>query len=245
VSAPSHRLEREIAHDRRIAERAEEIWNWDSPAGRRRADRRAAFYVEHAGLGPGRLALELGCGTGLFLERVARSGATLVGVDLSADLLARARRRVAALPNVRVLEGDAHRLPFPDGSFDAVYGSSILHHLDLAAALAEARRALKRGGRVVFTEPNLLNPQVAYMYYVGPRERFGLSPDEMAFTKARVSGVLARAGFVDAVVRFFDFLHPATPAPLLDAVSRLGSILEGLPAVRALAGSLLVRATRG
>ena len=54
-----------------------------------------------------------------------------------------------------------------------------------------------------------------------------------------------RAGFVDAVVRFFDFLHPATPAPLLDAVSRLGSLLEGLPAVRALAGSLLVRATRG
>lgn len=245
MSAPSHRLEREIAHDRRIAERAEEIWNWGSPAGRRRADRRAALYVEHAALGSGRRALELGCGTGLFLERVSRSGATLIGIDLSADLLAKARSRVASIANVRVVEGDAQRLPFPDSSFDAVYGSSILHHLDLAAALGEVQRVLRVGGRAVFTEPNLLNPQVAYMYYVGPRERFGLSPDEMAFTKAHVSRVLARLGFVDAVVRFFDFLHPATPAALLGAVSCFGSMLEGLPAVRALAGSLLVRATRG
>ena len=245
MKADLARLERELAHDRRIAARADAIWNWDSPAGRLRADRRAGFYVEHAALGAGRLALELGCGTGLFLERVARSGAALVGIDLSADLLARARSRIGALANVSVLRGDAHRLPFPDASFDAVYGSSILHHLDVVAALGEARRVLRTGGRLVFTEPNLLNPQVAFMYYLGPRELFGLSPDEMAFTASRIRGVLAELGFSQVALRPFDFLHPAVPRPLVGAVARLGRMLEALPGARALAGSLLVRATRG
>jgi len=245
LSAQLSRLERERAHDREIAARAEQIWNGDSPAGRRRADRRAGLYVERAALRPGRLALELGCGTGLFLERVARSGATLVGIDVSVDLLGRARSRTAPLANVRILEGDAHRLPFPDATFDAVYGSSILHHLDLVAALREAKRVLKVGGRVAFTEPNLLNPQVAYMYYVGPRARFGLSVDEMAFTKTRVTRVLRELGYVEAAVEFFDFLHPSTPPPILGAVARIGAVLEGLPVVRALAGSMLVCAARG
>lgn len=239
------RLEREQAHDRRIAERAEEIWNWDSPAGRRRAERRASLYVEHAVLRPGTLALELGCGTGLFLERVARSGAVVVGVDLSSELLARARARTASLANVRLARVDAHRLPFPEASFDAVYGSSILHHLDLVAALREARRVLKPEGRLVFTEPNLLNPQVAFMYCVGPRDRFGLSPDEMAFTASRIRGVLEELGYIDIAVRTFDFLHPVVPRFLIGVVGHLGMLFEALPGVRAFAGSLLVRAMRG
>ncbi len=239
------RLERELLHDKRIAERAEEIWNWDSPAGRRRAHRRAGMFVEHARLGPGRRALELGCGTGLFLSGVASSGATLVGVDLSPDLLRRAAARLSGLPNVRLARVDAHRLPFPDESFDAVYGSSILHHLDQAAALREAKRVLRPGGAIVFTEPNLWNPQVAYMYRVGSREHFGLSPDEMAFTRNQIAGLLADLGYSSIDVRPFDFLHPALPRPLLGIAARLGALLEAIPGVRSIAGSLLVRAVRG
>lgn len=238
------RLQREQAHDRRIAERAEEIWNWDSPAGRRRAARRASLYVEHGALRSGRLALELGCGTGLFLERVARSGAVVIGVDLSGDLLARARVRTASLSNVRLARVDAHRLPFPEASFDVVYGSSILHHLDLEVALLETTRVLKPRGRIVFTEPNLWNPQVAYMYLVGPRDRFGLSPDEMAFTRSRIRSLLVQVGFAEVVVQPFDFLHPALPRFAIGAVARVGSVLEALPGARAIAGSLLVHATR-
>lgn len=238
------RLQRELLHDSRIAAHAEEVWNWDSPAGRSRAERRAGLYVVHAALGPGRLGLELGCGTGLFLERVARSGARLVGVDLSGELLARARERVGGLPNVRIARVDAHRLPFPAGRFDAVYGSSVLHHLDLEAALLETRRVLKPGGRIAFTEPNLWNPQVAYMYLVGPRERFGLSPDEMAFTRSHIRGLLARLGFADVVVKPFDFVHPALPRAAIGAAAWLGALLEALPLARSIAGSLLVHAQR-
>lgn len=241
----SDRLAREIEHDRRIAGRAEEIWNWDSPAGRRRAERRAAFFVEHAQLRPGRRALELGCGTGVFLERTARSGAAILGIDLSVDLLAKARQRLAALDNVGLARGDVHRLPHRDGTFDAVYGSSILHHLDVEAALAEALRVLRPGGRIAFTEPNILNPQVAWMFVVGPRGYFGLSPDEMAFSRFRARGILRRLGYAEVTIRTFDFLHPSVPAPWIERVSRLGDAVEALPGIREIAGSLLIHARKG
>jgi SAM-dependent methyltransferase len=243
VSA-SERLRREIEHDRLIADNAEDVWNWDSPAGRRRADRRAGFYAEHGALGPGRRALELGVGTGVFLRRIAPSGATVFGLDLSHDLLARARRDVAGRDNVSLLRGNAEQLPFPDASFDVVYGSSVLHHLNLEPALGEARRVLKPGGLVVFTEPNLLNPQIAYTFLVGPRHWFGLSPDEQAFTRFHARRLLRRLGYEDIRVRPFDFLHPATPRPAIGAVARLGGLLESLPLVREIAGSLLLSARR-
>jgi SAM-dependent methyltransferase len=239
------RLERELEHDRRIAARAEEIWNWDSPAGRRRADRRAAFFVDRGGLVAGKRALEVGCGTGLFLERVARSGATLHGMDLSPDLLLKAKSRVGALANVSIQRGDAHRMPYPDGSFDAVYGSSILHHLDLEAALRESHRVLRPGGRIVFTEPNMLNPQIAFMYLIGPRSYFGLSPDEMAFSKFRARRTLDTLGYREASITPFDFLHPSTPPGWIPAVASLGEGVEAVAGVREIAGSLLICARKG
>jgi SAM-dependent methyltransferase len=239
------RLQREIEHHRKIASRAEEIWNWDSPAGRRRADRRGQLFVEHGGLGPGVLALELGCGTGVFLEKTAPSGATIHGLDLSEDLLAKARDRMAGVANVQLDRGNAEAMPYPDRHFDAVYGSSVLHHLDVGAALREVFRVLKPGGRIVFAEPNLLNPQVIIMFKYGPaKERFGVSKDEMAFTRFRAGRLLAAAGFSSVDVVPFDFLHPSTPPPWLDRVSSLGRTLERLPLVREIAGSLLVRGRR-
>jgi SAM-dependent methyltransferase len=243
VPGTQERLEREREHDRRIADRAEDVWNWGSPAGRRRAETRARQLIEDAALGPGQLALEIGCGTGIFLEKVARSGARIHGMDLSPDLLARAMAR--GIPETRVLLGDAHRMPYADATFDAVYGSSILHHLDLEAALRECLRVLKPGGRLALAEPNLWNPQIAFMYLIGPRVPFGLSPDEMAFTRSRIRRLLERLGYVQVAVRPVDFLHPAVPARLVAAVERLSRGLERLPLVREIAGSLLIRAQKG
>jgi SAM-dependent methyltransferase len=239
------RLEREIEHHRRLAGRAEEIWNWHSPAGRRRARRRAELFVEHAGLRPGVRVLELGCGTGVFLEQVARSGAEIHGLDLSEDLLAEARTRMAGASNVHLDRGNAEAMPYPAAHFDAAYGSSVLHHLDLDASLRELHRVLRPGARLVFAEPNLLNPQVVVMFKYAPvKERFGVSPDEQAFTRFRARAALARAGFVDIDVAPFDFLHPATPAAWLDRVAALGRALEKTPLLREVAGSLLMRAQR-
>jgi SAM-dependent methyltransferase len=244
-AAAAERLAREIEFHRSIADRAEQVWNWDTPAGRERAARRAGMYVEHGRLAPGRLALEVGCGTGLFLEAVAACGATVRALDLSTHLLARARARVADRTNVALQCGNAEQMPYADGTFDAVYGSSVLHHLDLERALAEVHRVLKPGGRIVFTEPNILNPQCLVMFKVAATKPvFGVSPGEMAFTRFRAVRAMRAAGFAEATATPFDFLHPATPAALVGALDRAGTWVERVPLLREIAGSLLLRGVK-
>lgn len=86
--------------------------------------------------------LDVGCGTG-SLQRA--SGADLVGVDLSTAMLARACGRRAA--------ADVSALPFPSQTFDVVASASSLHYWsDPVRALAEIRRVLKTGGRLVLTD---------------------------------------------------------------------------------------------
>jgi ubiquinone/menaquinone biosynthesis C-methylase UbiE len=244
VSRPG-RLEREIEFHREISDRAETIWNWDSPSGRRRAARRSEIFAREGGLRPGQRALEVGCGTGIFLEAAATTGAHIVALDLSADLLARARARVAASGNVRLSLGNAEQMPFRDGSFDAAYGSSILHHLNVDAALAEVHRVLRPGGRIVFAEPNILNPQVAVMFHLGlTKKYFGVSPDEMAFSRFRAARALRQGGFAEIKVEPFDFLHPATPGGAIEGVARIGRALEAIPLLREIAGSMIITATK-
>jgi ubiquinone/menaquinone biosynthesis C-methylase UbiE len=150
-----------------------------------------------------------------------------------------------AARGARFLRGDAMRLPFGDASFDVVYGCSILHHLDPELALAEVRRVLRPGGRLVFSEPNLMNPQVLLMFKCGPLKPYlQVSPDEMAFTRGRIARVLHRLGFNSVSVRYFDFLHPATPRALLPLAAPLTERLERVPGLRAISGSLLIHAER-
>jgi 2-polyprenyl-3-methyl-5-hydroxy-6-metoxy-1,4-benzoquinol methylase len=87
------RAEHEIAHGRKLAEADSElIWGWGTPAGKLRAQRRGALIAQGARLSPEVTALEIGCGTGLFTETFARSGARIVAVDISAELLQKGSR---------------------------------------------------------------------------------------------------------------------------------------------------------
>ncbi len=238
------RLRREIEHHRELAGRnTEEIWGWESPAGRVRADRRARLFIELDGIVSGARVLELGYGTGEFTRRVAPSRARLVALDLSTDLLRKARERVPG--SVRFMIGDAHLVPFDSGAFDAVYGCSVLHRLNVEVALREVRRVLRPGGHLVFSEPNLQNPQVALMFKVRAlRPCFGVSEDEMAFTRRHVMSLLRRLGFTCISVRQFDFLHPSTPTSFVKPLAWLGERLEAVPGIRAIAGSMLIHAER-
>lgn len=238
------RIENELAHGRKISDNPEFYWGWAGVAGRLRSERRAAMYVSEGRLGPGRKALEIGCGTGVFSALLARSGADLTAVDLSPELAAKARANNPAA-NINFLVMNVEKLGFPDGHFDCVCGSSVLHHLNLARALPEMLRVLKPGGAFVFTEPNMLNPQIMLQKNIPPLKRLmGDSPDETAFFRWNIVGTLRGAGFAAAAARPFDFLHPWVPGALAPAADRFGSLLERVPLLREIAGSLLITATK-
>ena len=133
-----------------------------------------------------------------------------------------------------------------ESGFDAVIGSSVLHHLDVSASLRNIRRLLKPGGWMSFAEPNLLNPQVFLERHPGPFHRlfYYISPDETAFVRWSLTRVLSRHGFESIRITPFDWLHPATPRPLIGIVRTVGSVLESVPGVREFAGSLHISARR-
>ena len=90
--------------------------------------------------------LDAGCGAGLALKMAAELGADVAGIDASAGLLEVARDR---LPGARLEHGDLEILPFEDDSFDVVTGfNSFQYAADPVAALQEARRVSKPGGKV-------------------------------------------------------------------------------------------------
>lgn len=236
------RLAHEQEHGRRIAERAEEIWNWAGEAGRRRWRRRVDFIAGR--LPAGTRVLEIGCGTGLLTEALGQAGVALTSIDVSPELLRRARARVARLPAVSLSVQNAYDAGLRSASFDAIVGISVLHHLDLRAALGEFRRLLKPGGRILFSEPNMANPIILLQKNVPILKRLaGDSPDETAFFRGPLARELAAAGFAPLRVEPYDFLHPATPGPLVPAVDRLSSWLERIPGIREIGGSLLIEAT--
>jgi SAM-dependent methyltransferase len=130
-----------------------------------------------------------------------------------------------------------------DGPFDAVIGSSVLHHLDIETALAKIFNLLKPGGFLCFAEPNAINPQVFLMFRF--RSYFPeVSPDENPFLRWRLKDKLIRAGFDVPEIIPFDWLHPATPPPLIDVVDKMGQMMEKIPFLREFAGSLLICARR-
>jgi len=96
---------------------------------------------------------DLGCGTGQVTASLAPFVSRVIAVDRSADMLQVARRRARELPNVDVRRGELESLPIQDAELDAATLLLVLHHLpDPVAALAEAGRVLRPGGRLLICD---------------------------------------------------------------------------------------------
>jgi SAM-dependent methyltransferase len=97
----------------------------------------------------GRRILDAGCGAGPLFAALRERGAVVSGIDQSAAMLELARQRLGDDADLRVADL-ADPLPFPDAEFDDVTASLVLHYLkDWAPTLAELRRVLKPGGRLI------------------------------------------------------------------------------------------------
>jgi len=233
----------EIEHGKFLAEnQTESLWGWGTPAGKQRAKRRANLIAQGANLSSKSCVLEVGCGSGMFTEMFADSGAQILAVDISSNLLEKAKKRGLPTNQVQFLERRFEECAL-DGPFDAVIGSSVLHHLDLNLAFPMIFKLLKPGGVMSFAEPNLLNPQIFLERRFRQWFPF-VSVDETAFIPWRLRHDLIKAGFDNITITPFDWLHPATPIKLIKYIKTIGLFLEKTPFFKNFSGSLYIKALR-
>lgn len=98
--------------------------------------------------------LDVGCGDGVLMARVAPTMESVRGVDSEPTAIRWAREKLKEFPNCEVLQVDNYNLPFADAVFDIVTSTDVIEHLkEPAAHLREIRRVLKPGGHLVLTTP--------------------------------------------------------------------------------------------
>jgi SAM-dependent methyltransferase len=157
-----------------------------------------------AGLRDGHRALDVGCGTGNLLRTAGRRyrNVDLVGLDPDPKALARAGRKARrAGLRIRLDRGFAQELPYPDDSFDRVFSSLMLHHLDgpaKDALLAEIRRVLRPNGMLVLADAVVEEHSRGHGHGVG-RRRGGMRDRMREQLRDNVgdavAGRIAAAGF--------------------------------------------------
>jgi SAM-dependent methyltransferase len=109
----------------------------------------------------GKHILEYGCGLGELSVLLARSGARVSAFDISAGSVdvARERAKVNGVADRIDFEvAAAEELPYPDESFELVFGKAVLHHIDPALGAGHLARVVKPGGKAAFSEPMGMNP---------------------------------------------------------------------------------------
>jgi SAM-dependent methyltransferase len=139
--------------------------------------------------------LDLGCGAGRFVAALRDAGADPVGVEIAEGALDRARR-VAPGADLRLLEADG-TIPLEHRSVDLVWCSEVLEHVgDLAETLAEVRRVLRPGGRLLATVPHHARVRAATISLVRFEAHFDPLGEHLRFfTRRSLAGALRRTGF--------------------------------------------------
>lgn len=234
----------EVFHAKQLLDTGvEDVWGWNSPAGKERVNARVNWLTEVLGLKPGISVLECGCGTGVFTRGIAKTGANITAVDISPDLLTKARK-LCSVKNVKFVETNLENPEeLKDETFDVLCGISVLHHLMLPKALVELRKKLKPHARFAFSEPNLLNPINKYIIFTNDPERrrkLGISPTEIAFYPKELRAIFEEAGFEVCKLEHRDFLHPAVPKVLIPIVKIGQLIAERTPILQRWSGSLWI-----
>jgi ubiquinone/menaquinone biosynthesis C-methylase UbiE len=177
----------------------------------------------------GARVLELGCGTGLILARVAEIAKRAVGIDLSAGMAQHARERGL---DVRI--GNLCELPFEDERFDLTYGFKVLAHVpDIDAALREAARVTRPGGHLLLEFYNPWSLRYLAKRAAGPQSIGGGRTE--ADIATRWDSPRAISNRLPSSVELLDYYGIRVLTPFA-AVHRLPFVTAGLCRAERLAG---------
>jgi ubiquinone/menaquinone biosynthesis C-methylase UbiE len=245
-------METPVGHDKN----ADQIAYWNGPGGQRWADRQsiqdivlapvANILIDRARAKAAERILDVGCGAGAttiaFAEKVGPAGHVL-GIDISAPMLARARQVAPAELPVDFVLADATVYPFEPASFDLLASRfGVMFFAEPALSFANLHRALRSSGRLAFAcwrdpreNPFFMAPlQAVYKHaprlpQLGPED-----PGPFSFaSEARVQRILSEAGFSGVAMERCDLALDIAVGRGLDAAVQ--GALEIGPAARALA----------
>jgi len=212
-----------------------------------------------AGLRPGALVLDLGSGGGHVADALRAHGARTLCVDVEHGVVAAGR---AAYPGGEHVTADAAKLPLADASVDGIFCFSVLQYTDRDAAVAEMRRVLRPGGRIVLVENLEGNPlallyrrwrglaRIQYPPRLTPRRHLAWgerSRLQNVFPSARFDAFYVLATLLLLVPRVYSATATESPrSAVRRSLGVLGSwdaaLLRAAPLTRNLAWILLMRA---
>jgi SAM-dependent methyltransferase len=208
---------------------ADQLAYWNGPVGERWRTRQqdqdlllapiADLLLDRAAPSPGNVVLDIGCGCGstsIELARRVAPGGGVLGVDISAPMLERARERAPARLPLNFIMADATAYRFDPGAADLLFSRfGVMFFAEPQKSFANMRRGLRRGARLVFAcwrEPNknpwlMLPLEAACRHVPRPRAAGPEEPGAFAFAdERRVRGILDGAGFADVRLEAVDLL---------------------------------------
>ncbi len=174
--------------------------------------------------------LDVGCGTGLFVEKYIADGGTAVGIDISRGMIRQACRRCR---QTDFTVGVGETLPFADETFDSIASLLAFSYMkDPQRMLAESYRVLKPGGTIAICTlgKKLLTAGIPAIYQLGDKlhinhvaaHDFG----ERYFNEDEMTGLFTGAGFIDVETNWCSFAHKGLIDPLFKFAQRVEPFVE-------------------